>query len=284
MGWSMPISLAGRRVAAVLLLASAIGVMAGGKQKATAGRDEDQPTCKPQGLLILDEPYRRPGNPALDLPFCSEHQRCTCCNASHAIAIQRQLSGLIGDASTTSQCKSISKKMFCRVCDPQVGAGVKTSVCRTTCDSWYSSCQSSFFDFDVSSGLLIPSGEFPQRNLVSAQLTVLVENGTEMCVKSGVQVSDDDESCWNGRLTVPKKGLCERKDHAASRRSKTKAKASSQAGPAEETLNMVWTAMMMGSALAAVVYWYNWRIKDKWAALGRGQKVGSPQHPARRPR
>lgn len=94
--------------------------------------------------MRLDVPSQRPRNPDIALPFCSEvpalmhspqieksnilnvmswslqYQSCTCCNASHAVAIRRTLVSVLKDKGMSSSCKQLSKQFACRVCDPWV--------------------------------------------------------------------------------------------------------------------------------------------------------------------
>lgn len=96
--------------------------------------------------------------------------------------------------------------------------GLKQGVCMAMCDRWFQACRTNFFEFDLLSGLLVPSAEESQRSLLSGQLhvsacklcfilapqslpshdlsfgvswhvlQVLVNNGTDMCRKAGIQV------------------------------------------------------------------------------------------------
>jgi hypothetical protein len=46
--------------------------------------------------------------------------RCSCCNASHALAIQRSVQQLLLDDELGLPCKAGLVMMACRLCDPRV--------------------------------------------------------------------------------------------------------------------------------------------------------------------
>lgn len=46
--------------------------------------------------------------------------RCSCCNASHALAIQRSVAPLLADEELGLACKAGLVALACRLCDPQV--------------------------------------------------------------------------------------------------------------------------------------------------------------------
>lgn len=73
--------------------------------------------CQPQGLLKLDKPYPPPRQ--IELPFCQQYG-CSCCNASHALTLQRASRVIAEDEDLSQDCKLGLLRLICRVCDPQV--------------------------------------------------------------------------------------------------------------------------------------------------------------------
>jgi hypothetical protein len=54
-------------------------------------------------------------------PFRSLLQyQCSCCNASHALAIQRSVQPLLLDEELGLSCKAGLMMLACKLCDPQV--------------------------------------------------------------------------------------------------------------------------------------------------------------------
>jgi hypothetical protein len=52
-------------------------------------------------------------------PLLLQYQ-CSCCNASHALAIQRSVQPLLLDDELGLSCKAGLVMLACRICDPQV--------------------------------------------------------------------------------------------------------------------------------------------------------------------
>ncbi|KAF6256704.1 hypothetical protein COO60DRAFT_83730 [Scenedesmus sp. NREL 46B-D3] len=136
---------------------------------------------------MLDEahpPYR------MRLPFCDKY-KCSCCNASHALAIQRSVQHLLLDEELGLSCKAGLVMLACRLCDPQVGVGNVTSVCQSTCDSVYEACSEDYFAFDESSGDITPCTSQLSSSLVCSQLQQIAPGGEEFCRAA--------DACWRCR-------------------------------------------------------------------------------------
>uniref|UniRef100_A0A383WEW0 Folate receptor-like domain-containing protein n=1 Tax=Tetradesmus obliquus TaxID=3088 RepID=A0A383WEW0_TETOB len=145
-----------------------------------------EPVCKQQGLLMLDEPhppYR------VRLPFCDKY-RCSCCNASHALAIQRSVAPLLADEELGLACKAGLVALACRLCDPRVGVGNVTTVCESMCDRVYEACSEDYFAFDESSGLVTPCTGQQGGSLVCSQLQQVVPSGADFCRAAGYTPSE----------------------------------------------------------------------------------------------
>jgi len=166
--------------------------------------------CVSQGILRLDEPFPHPGPATVHLPFCGQYQSCTCCNASHAVAIRRSISGVLVDANMSANCRKLTAEIACRPCDPSVGVGMQSTVCKSFCGEWYRACRDDFFEFDPFSGVLIPASTTSQRSLVSGRLSVLASSGAEMCSMAGLQVNAGEGAlCWDGtKLPARASELC----------------------------------------------------------------------------
>jgi hypothetical protein len=55
------------------------------------------------------------------LCVCFKQYGCSCCNASHAIALQRSSRVIAEDQDLSTDCKLGLLRLACRVCDPEVG-------------------------------------------------------------------------------------------------------------------------------------------------------------------
>jgi hypothetical protein len=102
----------------VLLLCLGL-VAAPSTQAAAAAGSIQGRKCQPQGLLKLDKPYAQPRR--VELPFCQQYG-CSCCNASHALTLQRASRVIAEDEDLSQDCKLGLLRLTCRVCDPQVSA------------------------------------------------------------------------------------------------------------------------------------------------------------------
>ena len=67
-----------------------------------------------QGLLRLDAPYEPPVRRSPALPFCKQFSACTCCNASHAAALAREVGAALTDDSLSAGCKAVVAQLACR--------------------------------------------------------------------------------------------------------------------------------------------------------------------------
>ena len=67
-----------------------------------------------QGLLRLDAPYEPPARRSPALPFCKQFSACTCCNASHAAALAREVGAALADDSLSAGCKAVVAQLACR--------------------------------------------------------------------------------------------------------------------------------------------------------------------------
>eukprot|EP00873_Tetraselmis_striata_P006548 jgi/Tetstr1/426812/TSEL_017027.t1 len=251
-------SLAAACMRALVLGLSVFLLELGGLVQAAA-EDGPSPACVPQGLLKLDEPFQQPGRPAMALPFCNQYGACTCCNASHAVAIHRSVAGVLADESMAHGCRRLTGQIACRLCDPLVGVGRQGALCPALCRDWYAACAEEFFEFDPFSGLLVPAAAAAQRSLVSTRLSAVVSSGEEMCALAGLQVGED--GCWPGGAPGrPPPGLCAAKPAASAAGRASGAPAEGGAFP---------HAWAVGAALAAGA-WLASRLRG---LLARGPRI-----------
>lgn len=154
-----------------------------------------------QGILKLDQPYKKPSKSALSFSLCQQYQRCSCCNASHALAIHRSLQST--DAEPMSDgCYAITAQMACRSCDPEVGMGLKDRVCTHTCQNWLNACQHDYFSYNAMSQSLEPCGT-GAASAVCSQASQLARNGVEFCSMAGLHAFHEDHAeanidCFDG--------------------------------------------------------------------------------------
>jgi hypothetical protein len=65
---------------------------------------------------LCSSPFLR----TLNLPLLLLQYQCSCCNASHALAIQRSVQPLLLDDELGLSCKAGLVMLACKICDPQV--------------------------------------------------------------------------------------------------------------------------------------------------------------------
>lgn len=94
----------------------------------------------PQGLLKLDPPYQQPAYQGAPLPFCQQHS-CSCCNASHTLAILRTVQPVLADTSFPPMCAKYLAELACMPCDPEVGVGRRSALCGGFCSQVYEACR-----------------------------------------------------------------------------------------------------------------------------------------------
>lgn len=106
--------------------------------------------------------------------------------------------------------------MHCRVCDPEVGVGLKPLVCPSFCASWFGACAKSYFEFETRSGELLPCATDSQSGGVCAQLDQMVAGGAELCKRSKLEVSGTSgQPCFDG-LARPVLASCSERRTAKS--------------------------------------------------------------------
>ena len=154
-----------------------------------------------QGVLRLDQPYKKPSASHISFNLCQQYQHCSCCNASHTVAIQRALQ--VSEAEPLSDdCYAVTAQLACRPCDPEVGMGQKDRICSRTCQKWFDRCRLDFFSYNVLSQSLEVCGT-KAASAVCSQANQLASNGYEFCTLAGLQVlhKDDNEAntdCFDG--------------------------------------------------------------------------------------
>lgn len=168
--------------------------------------DNSNSRCKPQGFLKLDKPYEGPGHSEILFPYCEQHQQCSCCNASHVVAIGRSLQ-LYDIEPLSESCSTMTEQLACRICDPEVGTGLKQRVCARTCEKWFSRCRHDYFSFSTStfSQQLVPCGT-RQASAVCSTAEEFADSGQSFCQQAGYDSLDGDAAdanldCFDG--TVP---------------------------------------------------------------------------------
>ena len=55
------------------------------------------------------------------LIFCKQHSRCTCCNASSSLAIQKSVQSWLADPTLSSDCRASMVTLACRYRQHSVG-------------------------------------------------------------------------------------------------------------------------------------------------------------------
>ena len=95
-----------------------------------------------------------------------------------------------------------------RVCDPEVGVGLKQGACRGACNRWFAACRREFFEFDPITDDLMPCSDGYQKSPVCARLADLAIGGEDLCSKVGVAVVDSPP-CFDGTSPVTKLPSCQ---------------------------------------------------------------------------
>ena len=156
-----------------------------------------------QGLLKLDRPYQRPSQSEILFPFCQQYQQCSCCNASHVVAVERNLQTSDSSALSAS-CSALTAQLACSICDPEVGTAQKQHVCTATCQQWYRRCQNDYFSYSPFSQHLVPCAT-KQASDICSQVSELAEDGKSFCQQAGYSVLDpgspsSNHGCFDGRV------------------------------------------------------------------------------------
>ncbi|DBA66916.1 TPA: hypothetical protein ACH3X2_002035 [Trebouxia sp. C0005] len=156
-----------------------------------------------QGLLKLDRPFPPPSYSEITFPFCEQYQQCSCCNASHVVALERSLQ-TYDTEPLSSSCQAMTAQLACRICDPEVGTGQKQRVCASTCQKWYSRCQHDYFSHSTFSQHLVPCGT-RQASAVCSTAQELADNAESFCQQAGYDTqgfapADADSDCFDGTL------------------------------------------------------------------------------------
>lgn len=158
-----------------------------------------------------------------------------------------------------------------RVCDPEVGLGLKPRVCASFCSDWLQACADSFFEFDSRSGLLRACAEGAGAG-VCARLGSIVQHGDALCKHSKLEVAmprqrqhgdesdrdesagvrEQDERCFDGS-TPPVLPACKQKERATTKRKG----GGSRRGRNRQLVDggvVVWMLVGLASAVAVFVY------------------------------
>lgn len=153
-------------------------------------------------MLKLDKPFPPPSYSEITFPFCEQYQQCSCCNASHVVALARSLQ--THDTEPLSDgCQAMTAQLACKICDPEVGTGQKQQLCAQTCHRWYSRCQRDYFSYSSFSQQLVPCGT-RQASAVCSTAEELADNAQSFCQQAGHSVmdsssADGDIDCFDGR-------------------------------------------------------------------------------------
>lgn len=158
-----------------------------------------------QGMLRLDQPYKKPTKSALPFSLCQQYQQCTCCNASHVLAIHRSLQ-VVDSEPMSDACYAMTAQLACRPCDPEVGMGLKERVCLQTCQNWLHACHDDYFSYNGLSQALEPCGT-KAASAVCSQARQLADDGMQFCTMAGLHVSQEAENCFDGSA-VPMYDSC----------------------------------------------------------------------------
>ena len=156
--------------------------------------------------MRLDQPYKKPSNSPLPFSLCDQYQHCSCCNASHTIAIQRTLH--VTEAEPLSEeCYAMMAQIACRPCDPEVGMGQKERACSRTCQKWFNRCRHDFFSYNMLSQSLEACGT-KAASAVCSQANQLAADGFEFCTLAGLHVLHKDDpqantGCFDGTTPPP---------------------------------------------------------------------------------
>ena len=132
------------------------------------------------------------------LPFCAEHESCTCCNAHQAGSILRSIISGLRDPLLSDSCRDWTTRMACRPCDADVGTGLKPRVCQQTCNDWFQSCKDDYVEETQLSGQIRPCSEEAS---VCSRVSEVAADGVGLCKAYGLQVALDNSYCFDGQPT-----------------------------------------------------------------------------------
>lgn len=127
---------------------------------------------------------------------------CSCCNRTHAMQIYRKVNPLSEDENFSPSCLAHVHKLLCRLCDPEVGVGIKRTVCTSMCDAFYDECSDEFFGYETISGPLVPCGDSTGTALCF-RLGEVAKTGRDACGLMGIAVETDGEGpCFDGHVST----------------------------------------------------------------------------------
>mmetsp|Transcript_7324 Transcript_7324/g.18166 ORF Transcript_7324/g.18166 Transcript_7324/m.18166 type:complete len:277 (-) Transcript_7324:161-991(-) len=213
-------------IASLVLAWAAITLSIG--RAAPASENATSYVCKSQGLLQPDQPGP-PQHTGGGLPVCPQYS-CSCCTRATVLSILRQLAPGLGTAgegsegSLSAKCADMTTLMACRVCDPEVGLGLKPTVCAATCGLWHRACASDYFTFDTRSGQMLacPAGGPGPGNAPCVKVSDMAADGAQFCELAGLQVSES-QPCFDGTDPTPLRrlpqGMCASPTAGSPRRS-----------------------------------------------------------------
>ncbi|PNH06803.1 30S ribosomal protein S17, chloroplastic [Tetrabaena socialis] len=151
-------------------------------------------------------------NPSADSVAAAGEYTCSCCNRGHALAIYRALRAVADDPRFSRACLAWQTRLACRVCDPEVGVGLKPAVCRSACDEWLAACRDEYFTFE---GAAASTSFLGGRLLPCASPEALAAvrgagggggdgegSGPLLCSRLGDVARDGEELCREAGFTV----------------------------------------------------------------------------------
>lgn len=189
------------RSCALLVLGAALTATATAAVTATTAR---RPVCLNSGK----PPVRR----ARSLGPCAQFDAATCCNSTasppHA-AFTRAALVLHADAQAARLSPACVHEYLvpaaCAPCDPRVGCGLATTVCKSFCDDLYDACRTSFWNFDAAYGA-IPCTD---KDLVCGRADAVFGSGEAFCRAwlprlpvAPPTVSNTKSLCYDGKAPL----------------------------------------------------------------------------------
>eukprot|EP00743_Colponemidia_sp_Colp-15_P009414 GILK01010293.1.p1 GENE.GILK01010293.1~~GILK01010293.1.p1 ORF type:complete len:314 (+),score=21.70 GILK01010293.1:123-944(+) len=144
------------------------------------------------------------------LNFCTEHAKRTCCERRHTDMIKRRViqEGVaFAHHGSQSNCFEKATRLWCSLCDADVGSGQLKGICEPLCEDFYSSCRDDLFTYDEGN---IQKLNFCAVNaLHCSPLSFITSSPVEFCNKIGFNVVEgpaNEEVCYSGTPSAVRKG------------------------------------------------------------------------------
>ena len=152
---------------------------------------------------------KKQNNVGLDLSFCIEHSRNTCCDSSNTNFIRNKAGMIRVNSLDLSQtCADYTTRNFCSLCDGGISTGFLQGICPSQWNKWFEAWKEDFFTGDSRANEL-GAGEISfwnKNSLLWSKLKDIYQNPEDFWMQMGLDVSKEEENWYDGEPWVTKAG------------------------------------------------------------------------------